>query len=103
MAKLGEYAKEHIATTATKNITDLPEVKVDMDLEDDSFEFEKDGETKTVNQKVIVVDDVKYRVPVSVIKQLKIHLEDNPKLQKFKVRSTGSGMDTAYTVIPLMD
>lgn len=102
MAKLGEYAKEHVSATATKNITDLPEVLVDMELQDDSFEFEKDGETKTVNQKVIMVGEEKFRVPTSVINQLKVHLEDNPTMKKFKVRSNGSGMDTRYTVIPLM-
>jgi len=103
MAKLGEYAKEHVSATATKNITDLPEVLIDVELHDDSFEFEKDGETKVVNQKVIIIGEEKFRVPTSVTNQLKVHLEDNPKLKKFKVRSTGSGMDTTYTVIPLME
>jgi len=100
--KLGDYAKEHVSATATKNITDLPEVLVDMDLVDDSFEFEKDGETKTVNQKVVMVEEEKYRVPTSVINQLKIILEDSPNMKKFKVKATGSGMDTRYQVIPLM-
>jgi len=103
MAKLGEYAKEHVSTGTTKNITDLPEVLVDVEIEDDSFEFEKDGVTKTVNQKVIVVGEEKFRVPVSVVNQLKVHLEDNPNMKKFKVRSSGSGMDTKYTLIPLME
>jgi len=100
--KLGEYAKEHVSATATKNITELPEVSVDLELVDDSFEFEKDGETKTVNQKVVIIGDEKFRVPTSVINQLKVHLEDNPTMKKFKVRSSGSGMDTRYTLIPLM-
>jgi hypothetical protein len=102
--KLGEYAKEHISTATTKLITDLPEVLVDMELVDDSFEFTDKitGETKTVNQKVIMIEDEKFRVPTSVIQQLKIHLEDNPTMKKFKVRSSGSGMDTRYTVIPLI-
>jgi len=103
MVKLGEYAKKHVSVTATKNITDLPEVLVDVELVDDSFEFEKDGETKTVNQKVIIVGEEKFRVPTSVIQQLKVHLEDNPGMKKFKVRSSGNGMDTRYTVIPLMN
>ncbi len=103
MAKLGEYAKEHVSATATKNITDLPEVSVDLELVDDSFEFEKDGETKTVNQKVVVVEDEKFKVPTSVINQLKVLLEDNPTMKKFKVKSSGSGMDKRYQVIPLMN
>jgi len=100
--KLGEFAKEHVSATATKNITDLPKVSVDLELTDDSFEFEKDGETKIVNQKVIIVDDEKFRVPISVINQLKVLLEDNPTMKQFKVRASGSGMDTRYQVIPLM-
>ena len=103
MAKLGEYAKEHVSATATKIITDLPEVSVDLDLQDDSFEFEKDGETKTVNQKVVVINEEKYRVPTSVINQLKVILEDSPNLKKFKVKSSGTGMDTRYQVIPLVE
>jgi len=103
MANLKEYAKEHVSATATKNITDLPEVMVDVELHDDTFEFTKDGETKTVEQKVIKVGDEKFRVPASVVAQLKVHLEDNPSLKKFKVRSTGTGMDTRYTLIPLME
>ena len=102
MAKLGEYAKEQTPTATTKNIVDLPEVSVEEEILDDSFEFEKDGVTKTVNQKVVIINDEKFRIPVSVLQQLKVHLEDNPTMKKFKVRSTGSGMDTKYTLIPLM-
>jgi len=97
---LKQEAEEHESPSKTKNISELNQISVDVVVVEDNF-VNKEGEE--VKQKVIVVEGEKYRVPVSVIKQLKIHLEDNPKLQKFKVRSTGSGMDTAYTVIPLME
>jgi len=29
-------------------------------------------------------------------------MEDNPSLENFKVKKTGEGMDTRYTVIPLV-
>ena len=82
-------------------------MSVDVDVKDDSFSFkekDKDGNEveKTVNQKVIVVDGEKYRVPVSVLMQLKAHLEDNPNLQKFKVKKTGEGLKTEYVVIPIV-
>jgi hypothetical protein len=49
------------------------------------------------------VDDEKYRVPISVIQQLQVMIEDNPNLKKFKVKKTGEGKDnTRYTVIPLV-
>jgi hypothetical protein len=104
MAKLGEYAKGYEPAATTKNIADLTEVSTDLDLQDDEFEFEdkKTGDTKTVKQKVIVLNEEKYRVPVSVIQQLKVLFEDNPNLKRFKVKRSGSTKDdTRYQVIPL--
>ena len=103
MANISEYAKDYVPTAKTRNITELQSVDTNLELIDDEFEFEKDGETKIIQQKVIVVDGEQYRVPVSCIQQLKAQLEANPNMKKFKVTSTGSGMDTKYTVIPLME
>ena len=102
MTKLNEFARDY-ESKATKNIAELPEVFVDMELEDDSFEFtDKNGEVKTVKQKVINQDGEKYRVPISVIQQLKVLIEDNPEMKKFKVKKSGEGKDnTRYLVIPL--
>jgi len=102
MANIADFAKAY-EPKATRNIAELPEVSTDLELEDDEFDFEKDGKTKTVKQKVIDINGEKYRVPISVIQQLKIMLDDNPKLKKFKVKRTGQGIDgTKYTVIPLV-
>jgi len=90
-------------SSSTKNISELKEVSVEMDLQDDKFEFTKEGNIKIVEQKVIEVDGEKYRVPISVIQQLQVMIEDNPNLKKFKVKKTGEGKDnTRYTVIPLV-
>jgi len=105
MAKLNEFAQEYEPIATTKNIADLPSVSVDLELEDDSFEFTDkiSGKPKTVTQKVINVEGETYRVPVSVIQQLKVLLEDNPNLKKFKVKKSGTTKDdTRYQVIPLM-
>jgi len=104
MAKLNEFAQSYEPIATTKNIADLSEVSTDLDLEDDSFEFtdKTTGKPKSVSQKVITVNNEQYRVPVSVIQQLKILLEDNPNLKKFKVKKSGSTKDdTKYLVIPL--
>ena len=103
MAKLNEFAQSYEPLTTTKNIADLPEVSVDMDLEDDSFKFTDKitGKEKTVTQKVITVKDEKYRVPNSVLKQLKVLLEDNSDIKAVKVKKTGEGLKTTYTVIPV--
>ena len=104
MAKISDYAKDYEPTATTKNIAELQSVSTDLELIDDEFDFTKNGETKTVKQKVIVVDGAQYRVPVTVIQQLKVIIEDNPALKKFKVKKTGTTKDdTRYTVIPLMN
>jgi hypothetical protein len=80
------------------NIADLPKVTTDLKVE------EREGtneEGKNFNYKVISVEGQEYRIPASVIKALKAILEDNPNLQTFKVKKTGQGMSTEYTVIPL--
>jgi len=97
MPTLGEYAKTYESKT-TKNIAELPEVSTDLYLEDDEFEFEG----KTIKQKVLNINNEIYRVPNSVIKQLRVHMEENPDLKKFKVNKKGTTKnDTEYTVIPL--
>lgn len=105
MVKLNEYTKNFEPTSKTKNIADLKEVSTDVELIDDEFEItdKMTKQIKTVKQKVIVVDGEQYRVPNSVIGQLKVVLEDNPNCKKFKVKKTGTTMDdTRYQVIPLI-
>ena len=78
----------------TLNIADLDIVSVDCEIKEASdveFPYE-----------YIEVDGNKYRVPVSVKKALKANLEENPKLSKFRVKKTGEGMNTTYTVIALV-
>jgi len=80
------------------NIADLPKVSINLLIE------EREGindEGKTFSYKVIVFEGQEYRVPASVLKSLKAILGDNPNLKFFKVKKTGQGMNTEYTVIPL--
>lgn len=86
----------------TKTIDLLDKVPVDLVLKDDSFEFvdEETGKTKDVHQKVCTVDGEDYRVPRTVLRDLKIMFEDNPNLKFFKVKKKGEGKMTRYTVIP---
>lgn len=93
MASLKDTAKDHESKAKVNNIADLPSVSTDLEVkEDNEAEFP---------YQYIVVDNQKYRLPSSVLTSLKVILEENPNLAKFKVKKTGEGMETRYTVIPL--
>ena len=98
MPTLSEFAKTYTPTT-TKNISVLNEVDVTLVLED------REGTDKSGNNfkyKVIIVDGEEYRVPSSVIGNLKVILEKKPNMKKFSVARQGTTKDdTKYTVIPL--
>ena len=84
----------------------MDKVSTDLELVSDEFEFtdRTTGLPKKVTQEVVIIDDIKYRCPVTVKQQLKVILEDNPELKFFKVKKTGEGKDnTKYQVIPLME
>jgi hypothetical protein len=105
MTTIKEFAKDYESTAKTKNIADLPECSTDLEILDDTYEYTDKATktTKTVNQKVANINGENYRVPLTVIQQLKVILEDNPNLKKFKVKKSGSTKDdTRYQVIPLM-
>lgn len=103
MVSIKDAAETHVPTSSTQNITDLEKVSVDVELHDDTFEFEKNGVTKTVEQQVIIENDIKYRVPKSVLTQLKAHMAEMPNMKFFKVKSTGTGMDTRYMIFPVTE
>ena len=103
MATLTEFAKA-FEPAKTHNISELKDIPTDLQIIDDEFVIEKDketGEKKVVKQKVVILNNEKYRVPISVIADLKAILEKNPNLQKFSVTKKGTGLQTRYTVIPL--
>lgn len=93
-----EAAKAYEPTT-TKNISELEEVSVDCEIKTETG-VTNDG--KEFKYDYIVVNGEKYRVPVTVKRDLKMVLERKPDLKSFSVGRTGSTKeDTRYTVIPL--
>ena len=95
---LGEVAEQYVPEK-TKVISDLDEVSIDLTT-DIYVGVGDDG--KTFNYYYIVVGDVKYRVPQSVLSQLKVFRKEKPDMKLFKVNRVGTGItDTRYTVIPL--
>lgn len=95
---LKDEALESESIAKSKNITELPQVSNALFVEQETF---TNNEGKEVTIKVVRVGKERYRVPQSVLNSLKVILEDNPNLRTFKVKKTGEGMDTRYTVIPL--
>lgn len=92
MTNLKETAEQYEAAKI-KNIADLPSVSVELEVQED-FEVE-------YPYKYVLVSGERYKIPNSVIAALKDILEENKNLKKFKVKRTGEGMKTKYTVIPL--
>lgn len=93
MGNIKDEAKEYTSTAKVRNISELSSVEADMAVfEDNEAEFP---------YKYIEVSGERYKLPVSVLASLKAILEENPLLKKFKVKKSGEGMETRYTVIPL--
>ena len=97
MASLLEESKAY-EPPKTKNIADLEVVSVTSEIVEREF-TKQDGTTFTM--KVIVYEGGEYRVPTSVLKSLKAIAEEKPDLKFVKVKRTGEGLKTEYTVIPV--
>jgi len=92
MATISEEAKAY-ESKQINNIADLDSVPTDLEVkEENEVEFP---------YKYVELNGERYKVNLSVLASLKAILEDNPNLKKFKVKRTGEGMNTKYTVIPL--
>jgi hypothetical protein len=91
------FAKEFVPQQM-KNIADLELVRADTEIHK---ETRKDQNNEDYNVIFIVKEGEEYRVPPSVVTQLKTLLEAKPDLSAFKVLKTGTGMGTKYQVIPL--
>ena len=93
-------AAEAYEPKKTKNIVELARVPVDVEIESKTFNEGSDDEF-TID--VINVDGLEYRVPSSVLKNLKALVIEMPDLKAIKVTKSGEGLNTSYTVIPLVN
>jgi len=99
MTTIKEDAQGFEPKASIKNISDLSEVSTDVEIHSEKG---KNNETnEEFEYKYIDVNGEKYRVPNIVIGNLKVILEENPDLKRFKVKRTGTGLETRYTLIPL--
>lgn len=100
MTKLKEEAQAY-TPGAFHNIAELDKVPVDIETEKEEITIDTDDGPKDVENIVTVIDGEKYRIPKSVLKQLKEYFEEKPDMKHFKVKKSGQGLNTDYTVIPL--
>lgn len=95
MASLKEEAETYVAKK-TKNIADLDIVPVNLDV------FEETGtdkEGKEFTYKYVLWEGENYRVPNTVLDDLKTMVKENPKLEFIKVIKEGEGLGTRYKVV----
>lgn len=100
MTNMKEMASNY-EVQETKLISDLDRVSVDLEVVTKKF---KEGQPDEFSVDVVTIAGQDYRVPKSVLAQLKIHLEKMPDLKHIQVIKTGSGLNnTKYSVVPLRD
>lgn len=98
---LGGFAHDYEGSSVTKNIADLEVFDVGMPV------HKFDGEDKEGKKfSYLYIEDkngAKYRVPWSVIDQIKVYREEAPDQVLFKVKRKGTGLDTRYTLFPVKE
>ena len=97
MVSIKDFAKA-FEPQQMKNIADLETVEANTEIK---RETRKDQSNEEYNVMFIVKDGEEYRVPPSVVSQLKAVIEAKPDLTTFKVTKSGQGMGTKYQVISL--
>jgi|TARA_Y100000310_G_scaffold152812_1_gene152260 hypothetical protein len=79
----------------TLNIADLDEVPINLELTEAN---KVDSEGKAYTYKFFVLNGKEYRVPNSVLEEIKTILELKPTVTKVNVTKAGSGLATKYSV-----
>lgn len=98
MTSIKEKALAH-EQSKTRNISELEKFSANMDLE--TFEgFDSEGK-KYSYEYITDKDGAKYRVPNSVLAQMHVYLIEDPSTEFFKVKKSGEGLKTSYTVMPV--
>ena len=95
MTKLNEMSKAYQPMT-TKNICELEKVPVDIDVKENTYQKDDGTDFQVLEAEI---EGQKYRIPKSVLPQLKAFLEKKPDMTHFTVSKSGSGMNTQYHVM----
>ena len=79
----------------TLNITDLDRVDISLPLE---FRNGMNQEGKEFSYQVMVINEQEYRVPNTVLEEIKKILKLKPDTKFVKVTKKGTGLATTYSV-----
>jgi len=94
MSTLKEEAQAY-KPKITLNITDLDRVDLSFPIEDREG---TNNEGETFKYRVLVVNELEYRVPTTVIEEIQKMLNLKPDLKFVQVTKSGSGLATRYSV-----
>ncbi len=94
MVSLKEEAQAY-TPKLTLNIADLDKVDLSFPIEERTG---TDSTGKEFNYKVMVANGQEYRVPNTVLEEIKKMLDLKPDLKIVKVEKSGSGLSTRYIV-----
>ena len=94
MASLKETAQGYIPKQ-TLNIADLDRVDISFPVEDRTG---TDSEGKEFSYKVMIANNLEYRIPNTVLEEIKKILELKPEVNFVNVTKAGSGLSTRYSV-----
>ena len=97
MTSIGEEAQAY-EPQRMKNIADLEVVSVEQEIKKDA---RKDQANEEYSVSFVVMGNEEYRVPNSVLEQLKTMIKEKPDMKTFKVTKKGEGLNTSYQVVPL--
>jgi hypothetical protein len=97
MTSLRDSAKAYVPAQ-TKNIAELEAVSLDAPITEKTG-TSKEGTPFSFHVATILGEE--YRVPSSVLNDIKTIMTAKPTLKSVRVIKKGQGMNTSYTVIPL--
>ena len=97
MANLRETAKAFVPQT-TKSIAELEVVSLDVPIQERKG-TNKEGTAYAFHVAIVMGEE--FRVPSSVLNDIKAIMTAKPGLKTIRVLKKGQGMNTSYTVVPL--
>ena len=96
MTTIKQMANDYISQEI-KTVDQAGIISVDLETIEKVFNEGKQDEFSAI---ITEIDGVEYRVPKTVLKQLKQLLTDDDSFDKFKVIKSGTGKNTTYQVVP---